>query len=35
MDVAALRDRIQSTLDSNVELRRRAERDLKYVSTHP
>lgn len=31
MDVAALRDRIQSTLDVNADNRRQAELDLKYV----
>ena len=31
MDVAALRDRIQSTLDANADIRRQAELDLKYV----
>lgn len=31
MDVAALRDRIQATLDSNADTRRQAEIDLKYV----
>lgn len=31
MDVAALRDRIQSTLDPNADIRRQAELDLKYV----
>lgn len=31
MDVAALRDRIQSTLDPNADNRRQAELDLKYV----
>lgn len=31
MDVAALRDRIQSTLDANADNRRQAELDLKYV----
>lgn len=31
MDVTALRDRIQSTLDPNADNRRQAEIDLKYV----
>lgn len=31
MDVTALRDRIQSTLDANADIRRQAELDLKYV----
>lgn len=31
MDVAALRDRIQCTLDANADTRRQAELDLKYV----
>lgn len=31
MEVAALRDRIQSTLDTNADNRRQAEVDLKYV----
>ena len=31
MDVTALRDRIQSTLDPNADNRRQAELDLKYV----
>ena len=31
MDVAALRDRIQSTLDANADNRRQAEQDLKFV----
>lgn len=31
MDVAGLRDRIQATLDSNADIRRQAELDLKYV----
>lgn len=31
MDVATLRDRIKSTLDSNGDTRRQAELDLKYV----
>lgn len=31
MDVNALRDRIQSTLDANADTRRQAELDLKYV----
>jgi hypothetical protein len=31
MDVNALRDRIQSTLDANADNRRQAELDLKYV----
>lgn len=32
MDAAALRMRIQSTLDPNADVRGRAEIDLKYVS---
>ncbi|EYE95662.1 putative nonsense-mediated mRNA decay protein (Nmd5) [Aspergillus ruber CBS 135680] len=35
MDVAALRDRIQSTLDPNADSRRQAELDLKYAETQP
>ncbi|CAP99293.1 putative importin [Penicillium chrysogenum] len=35
MDVAALRDRIQSTLDANADIRRQAELDLKYAETQP
>jgi hypothetical protein len=31
MDVTALRDRIQSTLDPNTSARQQAELDLKYV----
>lgn len=31
MDVAVLRNRIQSTLDANADIRRQAELDLKYV----
>lgn len=31
MDVTALRDRIQCTLDANAETRQQAELDLKYV----
>jgi hypothetical protein len=31
MDVTALRDRIQSTLDPNTSIRQQAELDLKYV----
>ena len=31
MDAGALRDRIQSTLDPNADIRRQAELDLKYV----
>jgi hypothetical protein len=31
MDVTALRDRIQSTLDPNTSTRQQAELDLKYV----
>lgn len=31
MDVTALRDRIQSTLDPNASARQQAELDLKYV----
>lgn len=31
MDVTALRDRIESTLDSNADNRKQAEHDLKYV----
>ena len=32
MDVGVLRDRIQSTLDPNADVRRQAELDLKFVS---
>lgn len=32
MDVAGLRNRIQSTLDTNADIRRQAELDLKFVS---
>ena len=32
MDVEALRNRIQATLDPNTDTRRQAELDLKYVS---
>ncbi|KAJ5725613.1 uncharacterized protein N7483_006970 [Penicillium malachiteum] len=35
MDVTALRDRIQSTLDSNASNRQQAELDLKYAETQP
>ncbi|KAJ5473886.1 hypothetical protein N7475_003452 [Penicillium sp. IBT 31633x] len=35
MDVTALRDRIQSTLDANADIRRQAELDLKYAETQP
>ncbi|KUL89141.1 hypothetical protein ZTR_05966 [Talaromyces verruculosus] len=35
MDVNALRDRIQSTLDANADTRRQAELDLKYAETQP
>ncbi|OJJ31152.1 hypothetical protein ASPWEDRAFT_119296 [Aspergillus wentii DTO 134E9] len=35
MDVTALRDRIQSTLDANADNRRQAELDLKYAETQP
>lgn len=35
MDVAALRDRIRSTLDSNTSTRQQAELDLKYAETQP
>ncbi|KAL2856557.1 armadillo-type protein [Aspergillus pseudoustus] len=35
MDVAALRNRIQSTLDANADIRRQAELDLKYAETQP
>ncbi|KAK2759341.1 hypothetical protein FQN54_002819 [Arachnomyces sp. PD_36] len=35
MDVAALRDRIQSTLDTNADTRRQAELDLKYAEEQP
>ncbi|KAL1967020.1 hypothetical protein VTN77DRAFT_3544 [Rasamsonia byssochlamydoides] len=35
MDVAALRDRIQSTLDANADTRRQAEIDLKYAENQP
>lgn len=35
MDVAALRDRIQSTLDTNADTRRQAEIDLKYAENQP
>ena len=31
MDVAVLRNRIQSTIDPNADARRQAELDLKYV----
>lgn len=31
MEAAALRDRIRSTLDTNADIRRQAELDLKYV----
>ena len=31
MDVSVLRSRIQSTLDSNADVRRQSELDLKYV----
>ena len=32
MDVGVLRNRIQSTLDPNADIRRQAELDLRYVS---
>jgi len=32
MDVNALRDRIRATLETNADIRRQAELDLKYVS---
>lgn len=32
MEIGALRERIQATLDSNTDRRRQAELDLKYVS---
>ncbi|KAJ5320159.1 hypothetical protein N7508_000442 [Penicillium antarcticum] len=35
MDVTALRDRIQSTLDANADIRTQAEQDLKYAETQP
>ncbi|KAJ5233055.1 hypothetical protein N7468_006011 [Penicillium chermesinum] len=35
MDVTALRDRIQSTLDANADTRQQAELDLKYAETQP
>ncbi|KAJ5542273.1 hypothetical protein N7535_004694 [Penicillium sp. DV-2018c] len=35
MDVIALRDRIQSTLDANADIRRQAELDLKHAETQP
>ncbi|OJJ58646.1 hypothetical protein ASPSYDRAFT_57909 [Aspergillus sydowii CBS 593.65] len=35
MDVAVLRNRIQSTLDANADIRRQAELDLKYAETQP
>ncbi|KAJ5368500.1 importin [Penicillium cataractarum] len=35
MDVTALRDRIQSTLDPNTSTRQQAELDLKYAETQP
>lgn len=35
MDVTALRDRIQSTLDANAVNRQQAELDLKYVCGCP
>ncbi|KAJ5666989.1 importin [Penicillium macrosclerotiorum] len=35
MDVTALRDRIQSTLDANTSIRQQAEADLKYAETQP
>ncbi|KDB24195.1 hypothetical protein H109_03932 [Trichophyton interdigitale MR816] len=35
MDVATLRDRIKSTLDSNGDTRRQAELDLKYAENQP
>ncbi|KAH8690809.1 armadillo-type protein [Talaromyces proteolyticus] len=35
MDVNALRDRIQATLDANADNRRQAELDLKYAETQP
>ena len=33
MDVGVVRNRIQSTLDPNADIRRQAELDLKYVRT--
>lgn len=33
MDVTALRNRIEATLDSNADIRRQAELDLKYVGS--
>jgi hypothetical protein len=35
MDVAALRDRIRATLDTNQDTRRQAEAELKYVRQWP
>lgn len=35
MDVKALRDRIRATLDTNSDVRRQAELDLKYVKLLP
>ncbi|EEH19769.1 hypothetical protein PABG_02028 [Paracoccidioides brasiliensis Pb03] len=35
MDVAALRERIQATLDTNAEARQQAEADLKYAEEQP
>ncbi|MCJ1365361.1 hypothetical protein MMC16_004482 [Acarospora aff. strigata] len=35
MDVAGLRNRIQSTLDTNADVRRQAELDLKYAEDQP
>ena len=35
MDPAALRDRIQRTLDTNADIRRQAELDLKYAEEQP
>lgn len=35
MDPAALRDRIQRTLDANADIRRQAELDLKYAEEQP
>ena len=34
MDVVLLRNRIQSTVDPNADLRRQAELDLRYVGSH-
>jgi hypothetical protein len=35
MDIAGLRDRIQSTLDPNAAIRQQAELDLKHVGAPP